>query len=653
MGRKNKESVEKPRLTEQALEVIIIKAVVLFFVAILVYIPAMSGGYIYDDDQLLFKNPAIRRGEGWNADAWKGLWAFWYPVGENANVAADYAPVADTTLWVEWRLWGNNDFDGSPDPDPHFRGWGAPGYHITNIVFHAAGAILLWYLLVQMAIPGAWLAALVWAVHPVNAESVAWISERRNTISMILFMLTMINWYKFQQTRRWSAYGLAVFLFLLTMFTKASIVMLPLVLLLCIWWMRNNVTLADLVESAPFFLISYIFGKITLYFQNDRAIAREMVYIGNFFERFCGACFALGFYFYKILLPVNLNLIYQQWHKMLPWSFTSITQELPIERDHVTMPYSFTGLAEELIIGVAFAVFFLWAWLRRATWGRHAIFGMGFFVIMIAPVLGFTRMAYMRLTLVSDHFDYAPMVGVIALCVAGLIEVNKRLQPSLRWVLMATGAGIIGMFCVLTWVRADIFSQPEKLWRDNIAKNPESWQGHSHLGAILWRKHDLHGAYVEWKQSATLAPYLYEVHNNYALVLNAMGLVDESLEQYKIAVNIEPGQFQVRANYAQALSVAHHFEEAADQYEKVLDSSPPGNPNNPIYFDSLGVCLFQIGRLDDAINCFQRAVQLAPNWPDAKNHLNTARLKRQEELEKSSGSTQPAPAQSGNTGAGK
>ena len=335
------------------------KAALLFFIAVLVYVPAMFGGYIYDDDNLLYNNPAIRRGAGWNAEAWKGLASFWYPVGADAVVAADYAPLADTTLWLEWRFWGNNGDINGPERDPSVKGWGAPGYHITNIVLHGIAALLLWYLLAEIGIPGAWFAALIWAVHPVCAESVAWISERRNTLSMGLFMLTMINWFSFQRSRRWQSYGLAVFLFVLTMFAKTSIVMLPVVLLLCVWWLRGRVTLSDLVESVPFFVISLIFGIITLYFQNYRAINKELVFIASPFERVTGACWALGFYFYKIICPWNLNLIYQQWHRTLPHAGTSPEAILFALNAQQPVPYSILGIAKELIIGVDFAAFFL------------------------------------------------------------------------------------------------------------------------------------------------------------------------------------------------------------------------------------------------------------------------------------------------------
>lgn len=799
MSRTNK-GQGNPPLTDEALEKLIMKGLLLFFAAVLIYIPAMNGGYIYDDDSLLYNNPAIRRGQGWNAEAWKGLWAFWLPVGENANAAADYAPLADTTLWLEWRFWGNNGDLNGPDQNPAFRGWGSPGYHITNIILHGIAALLLWYLLAQMRIPGAWLASLVWAVHPVCAESVAWIAERRNPLSMILFILTMINWFKFQRTGKRSSYWLAVFLFLLTMFAKTSIVMLPVLLLLCTWWERGwtvklnaretmvfaasqitgllclisvyalwklmtpfeplgfmvaltGIILTGLLfvylykrlapmwkemvdfqgfqsvfllwcggfvmllmwlngppgsqlsantgipaflilitlpaayimkllrdrfgtvwrQVVPFFIISIIFGIITIYFQNSRAINEEYVpgYITNPIERIPAACFALGFYLYKILIPTSLNLIYPQWHRILPYLSSGMSHEqvLTALNNQQPLHYSFIGLSRELIIGLNFLAFFYLAWRYRATWGRHAIFGMGMFVIMIFPVLGFTRMAYMRLTLVSDHFQYAPMVGVIVLVVAGLVEVHKRLQPVMRPALVVIGAALVVAFCGLTWQRAIAFSDPDNLWRDNIKKNPESWQGHSHMGALYWSPllkyhHDVEAALEEWRLSVKFAPYLYETHNNYALALNEKGgkdpalkqaYMEESLRQFDFAVNIDPRQVRVRMNYANALYNAGLYEQSVKNLDKAADYYQQSiqqymlilqTDGDPGVFNLLGIVYMQTNQFDNAIWAFQQAFDIYQKITrqksvDYEHNLQQAKLLKQRTLVGSDSGTTP------------
>jgi tetratricopeptide (TPR) repeat protein len=247
------------------------------------------------------------------------------------------------------------------------------------------------------------------------------------------------------------------------------------------------------------------------------------------------------------------------------------------------------------------------------------------------------------------------------------VEVHKRLQPSFRPLLVAVGVGFIAIFCCLTWQRAIAFSEPENLWVDNLKKNPDSWQGHSHLGAILWQRSDVKGALDEWEQSVEFAPYLYETHNNFALALNRTGdddpthkqeYMDAALKQFNIAVGIDNDQFRVRANYANALlgagnyelsikqnrMAAGYYEEAITQYQNVLRY----DPYNPNIYNSIGVACFQLDRLDDAINCFAHAADLfkritGQTNPEFERNLEQSRLRRQQELEGAPPASQSPP----------
>ena len=235
MGSKTStQTLPQPRMSDEMLEIMLIKGVVLFFAIILVYIPAMDGGYIYDDDQLLTMNPIIQRGTGFlDAESWRGLGSFWFP--RDARGAADYFPATSSMLWLEWRIFGNNE----PHTPPAVRGIGAPGYHIVNVVLHACCVVLLWAVLARISIPGAWISAFIWGVHPVCVESVAWISELKNTLSMAIFLVMMLAWFRFQRTRLTRDYVLTIVLFIIALLAKTAIVMAPFILLLYVWWDRG------------------------------------------------------------------------------------------------------------------------------------------------------------------------------------------------------------------------------------------------------------------------------------------------------------------------------------------------------------------------------------------------------------------------------
>ncbi len=563
------------------MERLVLKGLLLFFIAVAIYIPATSGGYIYDDDTLLTANPDVTRGSGFlNSESWKGLGTIWFPLDD--QTVTDYAPLSATTLWIEWRLWGA----GRP-----------AGYHITNVLLHAAAALLLWAVLARLCMPGAWLAALVWAAHPVCAESVAWIAERRNTLSMPLLMLALLAWFRFQGRRRGGDFALALVLFALTLLAKSTAVMLPVFLLLWVWWKRNRVTARDLIEAAPLFALSLALGLVTAHFQFTRAISQEQMPIGALPHRVASACFALGFYAWNAALPFRLMFNYPEWHKTVPpgWQALAI---------------------------VPFFAVFAWAWRARATWGRHLILGLGFFVIMIAPALGIMKMAYMRITLLADHFEYMPMAGLIALAAAGVTQLRDRAgAPGLRHAANAAAGGLVMLLCCLTWKRADIFHDPESLWNDTLAKNPDAWQAHEHLGGLLKERGDVRGAMEHFRRGVELRPYLGETHNNYGNSLRDVGADPEvALEENRKAVELDDRNIAARFSYAVALEQANHPREAIVQFQEVLKK----NPGSAMICYQIAKLLMQTGKTAEAIDYYRETLRLAPNFSPAQQELNGA-----------------------------
>ena len=289
-------------------------AAVLVAATLLVYLPAMRAGFVWDDDTFLTANPLIK--------AHDGLYRFWF-----TRQAPDYFPLTSSMLWVEWRLWGMD----------------AAGYHVVNILLHALSAALIWRVLARLKIPGAWFAGLLFAVHPVCAESVAWITEGKNTLPLPLFLASLLVYLKFdERTGDWEIrrlgnsetpcspalpmshspnfpisefplYLLSVTLFLLGLLAKTSIVMLPAVLLLCAWWRRSRISRRDLVRSAPFFALSLALGLVTVWFQYHRAISTQVVRTEGLSRgrpRWAGR---RGSDLYKAVLLLRLCFVYPRW----------------------------------------------------------------------------------------------------------------------------------------------------------------------------------------------------------------------------------------------------------------------------------------------------------------------------------------------------
>src|ERR1051325_1343613 len=397
------------------------------------YLPALKGWFIWDDDFWVFGNRAIK--------AANGLRSIWF-----STQLPDYFPLTATSFWLEWRLWGTDPL----------------GYHLTNVLLHGLGVVLLWRVLRLLEIPGAWLAALLYAVHPVNVESVAWISERKNTLSLAFFLLSLF-WFlrseaeskvqspkseleskvqspksKVQngvvsasdpgssESRR--CYLLSLGAFLLALLAKTSVVMLPLVLLLCLWWQRrpevqrpkskvqspkeyevpgakshasrlthhaSRITPLDLTRLVPFVLLSVTFGLVTVWFQYNRAIGTDVVRASGMVERLATAGRAVWFYLGKALVPQNLMVIYPRWQS----NPASIIAWLP-------------ALA---ILGVL-AV----AWWFRRGWGRSVLFALGYFLVMLLPVLGFLNISFFKYSFVADRWQYLALIGIVTFAVGWL-----------------------------------------------------------------------------------------------------------------------------------------------------------------------------------------------------------------------------------------
>jgi len=703
---------------------LLVKAAVIVLVCFWIYSPVCHtvhhADWLWDDDQLLTANLTVQHKMSPDPSVppndWGTLAKLWFnPEG------ADYFPLSYTALWAQWPFFQMDPRTGGPvQPGGPTVPW-PPGYHITSVVLHAIGSLLLWRLFAVMKIPFAWFAALLFAVHPVCVESVAWVSELKNTLSMPLFLLSAISFVKFddageEDDAKWLSYAASIVFFLLAMFAKTSVVAMPVVLLLYAWWKRSEVTVRDFVRAAPFFLISIVLGIITIYYQHGRAIGQETInvpsYIGNgvatyrdgtvritvdeetqrksvavhgrderriyggpldqesdyqavpdewrervravdggrnlpslkgIMARLAIAGTSLLFYVATVFWPVNLLPIYTRWDIDL----------LDVSKAGEFGEMLFYLLPIPAILAAAW-----WFWKNRETWGRHMIFGLGFFVLMVAPVLGFITISYMRITWAADHFIYLPMIGIIALIAAALAGFFQRLPGGERPLLVA---GCAAGIAVLTWISyglATTWVNEDELWTHTLQHNENAWQAHNRLGAKKFaRGHvddipmpnptlldpatqvKIKGSLHHFTRSTALRPDLGETHNNLGTALSAKGRLDEAIEQFKEAVRVTPHVPAIHVNLANALAAGGRFAEAEENYLRLIqgmeaihaemvrkagDPNLPRDPSQAALINNYGVSLFKQDKKDEAIAAFKRALAINPNLKDARESLALA-----------------------------
>lgn len=539
-------------------------AAALVVLTLLVYLPAIGGGFVWDDDAMLTDNVVLKE---------HGLYRSWFTT-EQPN----YWPLTWTSYWLEYHLWGL-----SP-----------AGYHIVNILLHAGSALIVWRILVQLRIPGAWLAAAVFAVHPVNVESVAWITQRKNTLSLFFYLLSLLCYLRFDRRGTAGLYWTSIVLFVVAMFSKGTVVALPVVVLMCIWWLRGTISRRDVLRSIPFFAVAAVMSVVEIWFQYVRAIGGEVVRNDAFFGRLAGAGWVIWFYLYKALLPINLSFVYPRW-RIDPANGVSYVPDLALL----------------VVLGVC--------WRFRWSWGRAAMLALGYFIVMLGPVLGFFDFYFMKYSFVADHYQYVSIIGIIALVVAAGWRLLKRAGLGDARVAYVSSALVLIALGLLTWQKGQIYKDQETLWRDTVQRNPNAPLAHNNFGFALASRGEIDEAISHYREAIKLDPNNNKARYNLAFALVSQGQLDEAVKQFRQHLRIKPNDANAQISLGNVLYSLGRREEAEVQFREALQR----NPGIASLHDNLGVLLVLQGKLDEGISHLRQAVKLEPD--NAAAHYNLGR----------------------------
>jgi tetratricopeptide (TPR) repeat protein len=537
-----------------------------------VYGPVVPGSFMMDDSRLISRDNALVNGELTLRSLWFGT---------------DFT-LTTFVWWLEHLAFGQNP----------------AGYHLANILLQAGSAILLWRLLARLKVPGAWLAGALFAVHPVCVNSVARVAELKNTLSMPFFLLSFIAYLRYEKIRFYSKdpqppdgqsanagalwYFVSLTAFVLSLMAKTTVVMFPVVLLLCAAWQRGRIQRRDLLHTAPFFALSLAFGIMSIWFQKYQALPTSPLTLhhASFARRLAGAGYDFWFYLGKAFFPFHLNLEYARWK---------------ID----------TGTAMAFLPDLLAIFLFLMCLFFHRSWGRHALFGLACFAVMLFPALGFFDAQFEVLWQVSDHLQYSALPAIVAL-IAGTVAALAG-----RTVFWSIAVILLTVWSVFCFRRAAVFQSEERLMTDSISKNPDAWGALNDLGVIFAERGDYSKAVALFERSLKHNPDNTEARLNfgYALVLQRNYRAAEA--QYLAALEISPREPVANKMYARLLELEGRNADAVRHFQMSVSI----NPDVDTCMD-LATLDYALGNWRRVVTDLQRVLAIKPDSSTQVTALN-------------------------------
>ena len=490
----------------------------ILLITLAIYFPALRGGFIWDDRGWITENKTLGNGSGL-----LDLWI--HPVTFDSHLTFDsYHLLTQTSLWLDHFFWKFVPL----------------GYHLTNILFHSANSVLLGLILTSLSVPGAWLASALFAVHPVNVESVAWITERKNVLSLFFYLLAMGAYLRSYRLGR--APLLAFGFFACALLSKTVTCTLPFALLVILWWKNGRLRWPDVFPLVPFIILGSGIGLSAAWTDNHTGVYGPD-FNWSLIDRVLIAGRVFWFYLGKIFWPCPVSYIYPKW---------AIN----------------TGVARQYFFPLGAVGFLIALWKFRLRLGKGPLSAFLFFVITLAPGLGFVNANYMRISFVADHWQYHAMIAPLVLF-ACLVS-----QKSARLLRFALGGSILAVLSLLTWNQAHIYKDEETFWRYNLAKNPGAWIVHYNLGVVYQQKGRLAEAVDAYTNTLRLKPDYPEAHNNLGLILNRLGYEKEAFIHFQEAVRNRPDYSAAHTNLAIALAQQGKWKEAVTHFSKAFQLEP-------------------------------------------------------------------------------
>ena len=546
---------------------------------LLCYWPALRGGFLWDDDTYISANPVLHSIEGLRA-----IWA-------DPSATCQYYPLSFTAFWTI----------------NHYFGLTPLAFHLATLAMHGVVVILFWKLLEALRVKGALLGAMIFALHPLNVMSVAWMTELKNTLSCSLALGAALGYVRFaglgvyEEPRKgegkgWGWYALTLGLYGLAMLAKTAVSFLPLSLLLVVWWKRPRMSVRDLAGLAPMFGIAAGMGALTIYIERHAGGASGAEFNIGLIDRVLISGRSFWFYLWKFVWPAPLIFIYPRW-----------------EVD--------AGQWWQWLYPVATVGVLAGAWVARGRIGKGVFVGLMHYYVSTSLLVLAVILYMMRFSFVADHWAYFGSLGLAGLAGAGIGRVTERLGEAwARPVEMGIGTSLALGLGALSWAQSAMYGDSETLWRTTLERNPGCWMAENNLGMILLNQGRLAQALARFGEAVRSNPGYEDAHYNLGLALEQEGRWRQAIEQYQKALEIDPSYLPACVNLAGLLEQSGNADAAIGYYEKALGI----DGRNAEAWNNLGGVLVREGKLDEGIRDLQKALEMKPGYAEAHYNLGIA-----------------------------
>ena len=546
----------------------------------------------FDDDEYVTNNPHVKSGLTLSG----AIWAF---VAMHSN---NWHPLTWLSHMLDCELYGLNP----------------GGHHLTNLLIHIVNTLLLFLVLKRMT--GArWrssFVAVLFALHPLHVESVAWVSERKDVLSTFFWILTMGAYFRYVNSPRFHRYLLVLLCFAMGLLSKPMLVTLPFVLLLLDYWPLGRFRLGELgsncnvstqkplklsdqrlsirqliLEKTPFFVLSAVASILTFVAQQSGGTVKSL----KFFPleaRIANALVSYVSYIGKMIWPSRLGFFYPYPDRVPIWQITG---------------------AVLLLGSISFLV------IRASYKRRYLGTGWLWYLGTLVPVIGLVQVGLQSM---ADRYTYVPLIGLFIMIVWGTHDILKGWRH--RNTAFAVSAGLlISILAIVTWAQVQHWQNSITLFKHTVDVTSENSLMHYDLGVVMLRQGRYSDAITHLSESLRIEPDDADAHNNLGIALVRQGKIQEAMVHYAEALRIKPDFAGTHNNLGVALARQGKIQEAIVHYAEALRIKP----DFAEAYGNIGNSLAQQGRIEEAIAHYKEALRIKPNFADAHYSLGLAYLR--------------------------